>query len=247
MSEWLIIYHLLRMFLALLSINQELTIPEILILEILYHAIWNSPHVMCVNLLLKRVVPAHKKFSTSLVGAAFTVADIDSGALSIPFTQTSGWKNIQEADSTLSKLKLHKGGGTIPVRKIRGSSELKKLYTLFLQGKITLDSKGLVVYSLRDSVGNINNLTVVPESILRGLVMALHIKCKCPSRKELENIMIRYWFSIHLAKTIQDVWEKCDICQSLKQAPREIFEQSSTLSGALGTRWAADIIKSDKQ
>ena len=59
--------------------------------------------------------------------------------------------------------------------------------------------------------------------------------------------MIRYWFSIYLAKTIQDVWEKCDICQSLKQAPREIFEQSSTLSGALGTKWAADIIKSDKQ
>ena len=31
-----------------------------------------------------------------IVGAALTVADIDSGELSIPFTQTSGWKNIQE-------------------------------------------------------------------------------------------------------------------------------------------------------
>ena len=183
----------------------------------------------------------------AVIGAAFTVADIDSGALSIPFTQTSGWKNIQEADSTLTKLKLHIEGGTIPIRRIRGSTELKKLYTLFLQGKITLDNKGLVVYCLRDNMGNTKHLTVVPGSILRGLVTALHIKCKCPSRKELENIMARYWFSINMAKTVQDVWEKCNTCQSLKQAPREFFEQSSTLSGALGTKWSADIIKSDRQ
>ena len=41
--------------------------------------------------------------------------------------------------------------------------------------------------------------------------------------------------------------EKWDICQSLKQAPQEIFEQPLTLSGAFGTMWAADIIKSDRQ
>ena len=140
------------------------------------------------------------------INAAFTVANIDSGALSIPFTQTSGWKNIQEADNTLAKLKLHIGGGTIPIRRIRGSSELKKLYTLFLQVKITLDNKGMVVYSLRDTVGNIKNLIVVPGPILKGLVMALHIECKCPSRKELENTMARYWFSPNMAKPFRRSW-----------------------------------------
>ena len=50
----------------------------------------------------------------------------DSSSLSIPLKQKSGLKNVQEADSTLSKLKLHIEGSTIPVRKIGGSSELKK-------------------------------------------------------------------------------------------------------------------------
>ena len=49
----------------------------------------------------------------------------DSSSLSIPFKQKSGLKNVQETDSTLSKLKLHIEGSTIPVRKIGGSSELK--------------------------------------------------------------------------------------------------------------------------
>lgn len=182
-----------------------------------------------------------------IVGAALTVADIDSGELTIPFTQTSGWKNIQEADPTLSKLKLHIGGGTIPVRRIRGSSDLKRLYTLFQQGKVTLSKNGVVVYTLIDNVGNIKNLIVVPSPILKGLVTALHLKCKCPSRRELENIMARYWYSPLMAKTIQDVWEKCDTCQSLKSAPREIFEQSTTKSKFVGAQWAADVIKSDKQ
>ena len=182
-----------------------------------------------------------------IVGAALTVADIDSGELSIPFTQTSGWKNIQEADPTLSKLKLHIGGGTIPVRRIRGSSDLKRLYTLFQQGKVTLSRNGVVVYTLIDNVGNVKNLIVVPSPILKGLVTALHLKCRCPSRKELENIMARYWYSTLMAKTIQDVWEKCDTCQSLKSAPREIFEQSTTKSEFVGAQWAADVIKSDKQ
>ena len=181
------------------------------------------------------------------VGAALTVADIDSGELTIPFTQSSGWKNIQEADPTLSKLKLHIGGGTIPVRRIRGSTELKRLYTLFQQGKVTLSKNGVVVYSLIDNVGNTKNLIIVPSAILKGLVTALHLKCKCPSRKELENIMARYWYSTSMAKTIQDVWEKCDTCQSLKSAPREIFEQSTTKSEFVGAQWAADVIKSDKQ
>ena len=59
--------------------------------------------------------------------------------------------------------------------------------------------------------------------------------------------MARYWYSPLMAKTIQDVWEKCDTCQSLKSAPREIFEQSTTKSKFVGAQWAADVIKSDKQ
>ena len=177
-----------------------------------------------MNCCLLGVSPSHtcssfNKPVSANIGVALTVADIDSGELSIPFTQTARWKNIQEADPILSKLRHHISGGTIPVRKVKGQ-ELKKFYTLFLQGKITLSPQGVIVYNITDGIANIKSLIVVPSPILRGLVTALHLKCKCPSRKELENIMGRYWYSPLMAKTIQAVWEKCDTCQSLKSAPR---------------------------
>ena len=122
---------------------------------------------------------------------------------------------------------------------------MKILYKFFHQGKGTLSKNGVVVYTLIDNVGNIKNLIVVPSPILKGLVTALHLKCKCPSRRELENIMASYWYSTLMAKAIQDVWEKCDTCQSLKSAPREIFEQSTTKSKFVGAQWAAEVIKSE--
>ena len=100
---------------------------------------------------------------TPVLTAALTVAEIVELSL-FPFTQTSGWKNVQEADSTLAKIKHHIGGGTIPISRIRGSSELKKLYTHFQLGKRSLNNEVVVIYVLRDNVGNTRNLIVVPTS-----------------------------------------------------------------------------------
>ena len=91
---------------------------------------------------------------------------------------------------------------------------MKRLYTLFQQGKVTLSKTGVVVCTLIDNVGNVKNLIVVPSPIPKGFWMALHLKCRCPSKMELENVMARYWYSTLMSKTIQDVWEKCDTCQS---------------------------------
>ena len=124
---------------------------------------------------------------------------------------------------------------------------MKRLYTLFQQGKVTLSKTGVVVYTLIDNVGNVKNLIVAPSPILKALVMALHLKCRCPSRMELENVMARYWYYTLMSKTIQDVWEKCDTFQSHKSAPREIFEQSTISPEFVGAQWAVDVIKSDKQ
>ena len=124
---------------------------------------------------------------------------------------------------------------------------MKRLYTLFQQGKDTLSKTSVVVCTLIDNVGNVKNLIVVPSPIPKGLGMALHLKCRCPSKMELENVMARYWYYTLMSKTIQDVWEKCDTFQSHKSAPREIFEQSTISPEFVGAQWAVDVIKYDKQ
>ena len=57
----------------------------------------------------------------------------------------------------------------------------------------------------------------------------------------------RYWFAIGTAKLIEDVKESCQLCKSLAQVPKELFEQSTSLSGKLGSAWACDVIRGDQQ
>ena len=46
---------------------------------------------------------------------------------------------------------------------------------------------------------------------------------------------------------IEEVKENCKLCKSLAQVPKELFGQSTTLSGKLGSSWSADVIRGDQQ
>ena len=84
---------------------------------------------------------------------------------------------------------------------------------------------------------------------MRGILTALHIKFDHPhpSKQELKKICDRYWFSTQLNQLIQEVRDSCYQCQALEPIPKEIFEQSSTKSGNLGSTWSADVIRGDLQ
>ena len=89
-----------------------------------------------------------------------TAEDVISGKVNLPFTQRSGWRNIQE-DKTLLALKRHMLGGTIPQRRGIKQPELKKLDNLFQHQKLTISQDGLVVKIETDNFGNIKQTIVV--------------------------------------------------------------------------------------
>ena len=140
-------------------------------------------------------------------------------------------------------------GGTIPQRRGIKQPELKKLYNLFQHQKLTISQDGLVVKIETDSVGNVTQQIVVPNLIMKGIITALHLKFDHPhpSNQELKQICNRYWYSTQLSQIIQDVWESCQLCQALKPVPREIFEQTTSESGKLGSTWSADVMRGDLQ
>ena len=90
-----------------------------------------------------------------------TAEDVISGKVNLPFTQRSGWRNIQDEDKTLLALKCHMLGGTIPQRRGIKQPELKKLYNLFQHQKLTISQDGLVVKIETDNFGNIKQTIVV--------------------------------------------------------------------------------------
>ena len=79
--------------------------------------------------------------------------------------------------------------------------------------------------------------------------MALHYRFNHPHRsnKELLALCNRYWFAIGTAQLIEDVKENCQLCKSVAPLPREFFEQSTSISGKLGSSWAGDVIRGDLQ
>ena len=176
-----------------------------------------------------------------------TCEDILSGQVPVPFSQSVGWKNIQQENPTLRKLKFHMEGGTIPKRRVRGQTELKRLYDLFTKNKISLSREGVLVHQDHDCLGNVSETILVPSQIMRGLVLALHNKFKCPTRSELIKIMKRYWFSLGMVNVIGEVWQNCPRCQAAKNVPKEIFGQSTVATDILGKNWAGDVIRGDMQ
>ena len=144
---------------------------------------------------------------------------------------------------------MHMSGGTIPLRRKITQPELRKLYNLFQHQKLTISKDGLIVKITTDNFGNTHEVIVVPSLIMKGILTALHIKFDHPhpSKPELKKICDRYWFSTDLNSQINAVWLSCHKCQALAPLPKEIFEQSTTKSGSLGTMWSADVIRGDLQ
>ena len=198
--------------------------------------------------------PGHSKLppdtgSKNAYIGTISVEDVLNGKVDIPFTQRGGWRNIQDEDKTLQTLKMHMTGGTIPMRRKVKQPELRKLYNLFQHQKLTIAKDGLIVKINTNNVGNTHEVIVVPSLIMKGILTALHIKCDHPhpSKPELKKICDRYWFSTDLNSQINSVWLGCHECQALAPVPREIFQQTTSRSGKLGSMWSADVIRGDRQ
>ena len=186
-------------------------------------------------------------FSSQNVVGHVSIEDVMSGNYPLPFTQSIGWKGIQSEHPTTRKLKMHMEGGTIPQRRVKGQTELKRLYDLFTKSKISVSKDGVLVHKDYDTYGNVSESILVPSQVMKGLLFALHKKFNCPSRNEMGKIVKRYWFSLGLQKMIDEVWQQCPRCQAAKNIPKEIFEQSTVKSDGLGRNWAADVIRGDRQ
>ena len=178
-----------------------------------------------------------------------SINDVLNGPAIIPYTQRPGWLDIQQENKILKKLRMHMQGGTIPARKVKGEKELKSLYTLFLHQKITIAKDNMIVRVDVDKNGDKKETIVVPASIMKGLIIALHYRFSHPhpSTKELTALCNRYWFSIGGANLIEDVKQNCQLCKSIAPVPREFFEQHTSRSGKLGSNWSADVIRGDLQ
>ena len=170
---------------------------------------------------------------------SITVSDILEGKARMPYLSYTSWKSAQQNNSCLRRAYAHLMAGTRPPPKARSVKELREIIRI-----ASVDSnKGILVVRKEDPFVGSRDLIVCPSDIACGLVTALHLSLSHPSRGQLQKVFNRYFYSSGSTKIIESVTNHCEVCRALKKAPREIFDQSSSLPAAHpGLSLAADVI-----
>ena len=86
------------------------------------------------------------------------------------------------------------------------------------------------------------------HTIIDGLLTTLHIKLIHPSRHQLKQVVLRYFYALDLDKALDQCSQTCHTCASLKKIPSCLTQQSTSDPPAtVGISFAADVLKRNKQ
>ena len=178
-----------------------------------------------------------------------TVDDLESGSYRIPLSEKPTWLKLQKDDDTHKRLyKLITSGGLQPEPKLRGHTDLKRLYNLYRRGLLSIDNLGLITVKHIDTKSGLEYDSIsVPTNLYPGLIQSLHIKLNHPSRAQLHKFVNRHFFCIGTVQTIDSVHLSCEVCASLSVLPKVEQTQSTSPNHVFGENFSADVLVSDNQ
>ena len=174
---------------------------------------------------------------------AVAVSDIIAGNAQLPFLNRNAWKAAQQNCPDMRRAFAHLTQGTRPSRKARHLKHVKKYLSV-----ATVDENGLIIVRKQDSFFHQRSLIVVPFNIMPGIITAMHLYLKHPTRHQLTQVFNRYFYGITSSSFIEDVVNHCTQCNSMKTIPKEIYPQSiSSIPKVPGDSFFADVIAHEKQ
>lgn len=172
-----------------------------------------------------------------------SVDEILSGSSPLPFTSRAAWLSIQSECPDLRRTHAHLRQGTRPSKKCTNIKDVKRYLN-----SVTISRDGLLVVKHTEPLASSRERIVIPRQVLDGFLTALHIKLSHPSAHQLKMVTRRYVFALDMDSAIERVTRTCHQCTSLAVSPNVVIEQStSSPPEAIGTSFAADVIKRHRQ
>ena len=179
-----------------------------------------------------------KESVESVVGMV-SIGDVLEGNLRMPFISQSSWRSAQQSDPVCRTAFSHLLNGTRPSKKTnKDSREVKSI----LRTASINRNKTLLVVRKQDPYVGSRELIYCPKDISPGLILAIHLMFNHASKSQLKKLYDRYFFSTGSSKSIDDVVNNCITCNSLKKVPRELFDQSTSVTSSPGKRLSADVM-----
>ncbi|KAK6194705.1 hypothetical protein SNE40_000288 [Patella caerulea] len=174
---------------------------------------------------------------------AVTVSDVLNGLAAMPFLSLASWKKSQQECKFLRRTYSHLTQGTRPSKKVTNAKDVKRYLP-----SATIGRNGVLVVPQQVVFGPIRNLIIVPRHVLPGLLTAIHLRFKHPSKTQLQKLFNRYFYALDSQKEIDSVTSCCIQCSSLQRLPVELVDYSSvTHSSTPGQTFACDILCRNRQ
>ena len=179
------------------------------------------------------------------VVAAVSVEDVLSGRVQLPFASPrSAWREIQEECPDLRNVFKYVRCGTKPGKKGRNLRQVKR----YMSAKAVITDEGLLVIRQIEPYSMTVERIIVPQQVLHGILTVLHIKLNHPSAMQLTKVFNRIFFALNLDPAVSATSKSCHQCQSLKEVPAVLKEQSSDPPPEfIAQHFAADVIKRNSQ
>ena len=172
--------------------------------------------------------------STDLIN---TLANSDN----LPLGNLGMWKQIQASDPDISKTHELLSTGDSPRK---NTSKLIK--TIFRHASLKDDL--VVVRETDHALFKDFHRIVIPKSRVIPILTILHIKGNHPAKTQSEKIFARYFFCPGFKEKLNQFYDQCFTCQSIKKIPNtESHFRPPNPPNHPGTRMNADVIKRAKQ
>ena len=174
---------------------------------------------------------------------SLTVRDVLDGLSSMPFLSRTAWLASQHECHDIRRTHAHLTQGTRPSKKMTKISSVKR----YLQ-VASIARDGLLIVKESMPFSPTRERIVVPQSMVDGLITALHYKFDHPTRHQMKKVFNRHYYALNFDQANERVASGCAHCVSLKSVPKPQKEQSSEdPPDRIGTSFAADIMKRYKQ
>ena len=174
--------------------------------------------------------------SSSIIVQTISVDQFLAGNEAVPY-YTPALKHSQLDCPDLRCVHAHLSQGTCPTNK-------KKFTTIkrYLQ-KVTISSDGLLVVRYSEPFQPVHYLLIVPQHVVSGLLMSLHLRTNHPTSHQLKKLFHRFFFALKVDDIIRTVTNSCSQCQALQSIPRELHDQSCTTDSTSPCHnFAADVM-----
>ena len=161
---------------------------------------------------------------------------------SIPLGSRKAWRDIQESDKDCRTVFKLKTTGDLPIKK-KTNPVINRLF------KECVVEDGLLVVRMFDKhlmkeVGRV----VVPPNLLDSILTAIHLRLQHPTAYQMQIIFDKYFFSVGVKQTIDNLISNCYICLGLKKFPKELQKFDPKLFPEQpGSHMNIDIVKRSGQ